>query len=103
LKTLVVLAVMLHATRAGRQVAIIDFENGPRATRRLLVDLGATDDELGSIYYVEPDGPPTAPDVESIVAALSSWLSSTRAWVPSMRRDWTTTSAKTSRRSRRSG
>jgi hypothetical protein len=60
---------VLHAIRAGRQVAIIDFENGPRATRRLLVDLGATNDELGGIYYVEPDGPPTAADVESIVGA----------------------------------
>jgi hypothetical protein len=69
LKTLIVLVLVLHAIRAGRVVAVIDFEMGAHATRRLLVDLGATDDELAAVYYVEPDGPPSAADIEAIVEA----------------------------------
>jgi hypothetical protein len=53
----------------GLIVAAIDFESGPAGTRRLLDDLGATNDELRSIYYVEPDQPPDADDIVAIQAA----------------------------------
>jgi hypothetical protein len=44
--------------RAGAGTfAIVDFEMGEHATRLLLQDLGATLDEIRSVYYTEASGP----------------------------------------------
>jgi hypothetical protein len=67
LKTMIVMAIALDAIRAGRKMASIDFEMGPHAMRRLLVDLGATQEELATVHYVQPDGPPSKADIEAIV------------------------------------
>lgn len=57
-KTLVAYICLLTAHRQRMPVAIIDFEMGPVAARRLLHELGATIDELRDIYYVSPTDPP---------------------------------------------
>jgi hypothetical protein len=69
-KTTVGWIVALEAKRGhGLIVAAIDFESGPAGTRRLLTDLGATHDELGAIYYVAPDQPPSRDDITAILDA----------------------------------
>lgn len=67
-KTLIAYHLLLQAQRDGHPVAIVDFEMGPVAARRLLADLGATPDELAAIYYTEPDGPPDEQALASIQA-----------------------------------
>ena len=70
LKTVFAWITALVALREhGVKVATVDFESGPRGTRRVLEDLGATPDELASIYYVTPDCPPTGDDIERITEA----------------------------------
>jgi hypothetical protein len=67
-KTLLAWIIALHAMREENvAVAALDFEMGALGTRRLLDDLGATIDEIASIYYVEPDRPPSAEDIGAIV------------------------------------
>jgi hypothetical protein len=67
-KTLVALVLGLEWRRTGLgDFALIDFEMGEHATRRLLEDLGATLEEIRSIYYVTPTTPPELADIESIV------------------------------------
>ena len=68
LKTLLTLLFALEHQRAGGTLAIVDFESGPAETRRLLEDLGATRDEVASVFYFEPDGPPATEDIERIVS-----------------------------------
>ena len=69
-KTLLSLAIGLEWDRAGfGRFAVIDFEQGAAATRLLLEDLGATDEELAAVYYVEADSPPSADDVRAVLAA----------------------------------
>jgi hypothetical protein len=58
-KTLLAWIIGLNAIRSGTKVAALDFEMGPEMTRLLLLDLGGTLDEIRSIYYVQPDSPPT--------------------------------------------
>jgi hypothetical protein len=57
----------LHA--GGGSFAIVDFEMGEHATRLLLHDLGATLDEIASVYYVSATGPPDQTDLDAITAA----------------------------------
>jgi hypothetical protein len=57
-KTLLMLIIALEHIRAGGIVAHLDFEMGAIATRAMLDDLGASLEEIGGIYYVEPDRPP---------------------------------------------
>lgn len=57
-KTLFAYIFALTAIRDGHTVAIVDFEMGPVAARRLLDDLGATAHELARIYYVSPETGP---------------------------------------------
>jgi hypothetical protein len=70
LKTLAALILGLEHVRGGHgSFALVDFEMGERATRLLLSDLGATDEEIEGVYYVTPDGPPDANDLEQLRAA----------------------------------
>jgi len=66
-KTLIAYHLLLQAHRDGHPVAIVDFEMGPVAARRLLHDLGATPDEIAAIYYTEPEGPPDQQALQAIV------------------------------------
>jgi hypothetical protein len=69
-KTLAALIFGLEQMRAGGGTfAIVDFEMGEHATRLLLHDLGATLDEIASVYYVNPTGPPEPADLDAIAAA----------------------------------
>jgi hypothetical protein len=70
-KTLAALAIGLEALRHETDpslIAFIDFESGPAETRRLLEDLGATQDELSGVLYIEPDGSPTEDDLQRCIA-----------------------------------
>lgn len=66
-KTLIAYHLLLQAQRDGSPVAIVDFEMGPVAARRLLHELGATPDEIAAIYYTEPEGPPDTHALAAIV------------------------------------
>jgi len=66
LKTLLAAIVALTAIRQGIRVAWIDFETGPCGLRRMFEDIGATLEEIGSIHYVEPAGPPDDDDIAAI-------------------------------------
>ena len=66
-KTLVAYLLLLSAMRDGWHVAIIDFEMGPTAARQLLHELGATQDELTDIYYVEPSAPPSEANYQALI------------------------------------
>jgi hypothetical protein len=68
LKTTLCYILALEHIRSGGVAGLVDLEMGPVAARRLLEELGATD-ELASIYYVEPEAPPTAGDLEAMLAA----------------------------------
>jgi hypothetical protein len=68
LKTLLAFVVALEHIRAGHgPVAHIDFEMYAVETRRLLVDLGATAEEIEQFWHVEPDGPPDQDDIAAMV------------------------------------
>lgn len=69
-KTLAALIFGLEHMRSGLGTfALIDFEMGEHATRLMLHDLGATLEEIAAVYYVNPDAPPEAHDIESMAAA----------------------------------
>ena len=73
MKTMFALIVGLELLRTtDRMFALIDFESGPYATRRMLTDLGATLEEIGRVYYVEPETPPTVDNVFELVDAQVS-------------------------------
>jgi hypothetical protein len=68
-KTLVSYMILIETLRSkpNNTVAIIDFEMGPVACRRLLDDLNATHNELARIWYVEPDRQPDDQQLEQII------------------------------------
>src|SRR5438874_11593022 len=69
MKTLLAWIGALGVIRVGGRAAHIDFEMGPEATRELLEHLGATPEEIESVYYVEPD---CAPDHDDLVAVVDA-------------------------------
>jgi hypothetical protein len=56
-KTIAAHAVALEHIRADGTVLLVDLEMGARDTRDRLREMGATDDELDRLVYVEPDMP----------------------------------------------
>ena len=68
-KTLAAYAVALEVVRAGGTVCIIDFEMGRWDARDRLRDLGATQEELARILYVEPSEPADAERILRLVRA----------------------------------
>jgi hypothetical protein len=68
-KTLICLILGLEEIRVGGRLAIVDFESGPAETRRLLEDLGATEKEIASILYYEPEGAPDDGDIDHIASS----------------------------------
>lgn len=74
-KTLVAYLLLLEAQRAGHVCAIVDFEMGAYAARRLLTDLGATTDELRDLQYIpEPAGPPPATTITRLIDERTSYV-----------------------------
>ena len=70
IKTVVAWILALEHVRAGNTVAVVDFEMGPYATRRLLLDLGFTLDEIRDhVVYYESPGEPDAADITAMVEA----------------------------------
>ena len=66
-KTIAAHAVVLELTRAGRSVLLVDLEMGAHDTRDRLFEMGATDDDLARLVYVEPDTPATGETVDDLV------------------------------------
>lgn len=74
-KTLVGYLLLLEAQRAGHICALVDFEMGAYAARRLLTDLGATLDELRDLQYIpEPAGPPPGATITRLLAEGTSYV-----------------------------
>lgn len=72
-KTVTALILGLEHMRGGYgSFALVDFEMGEHATRLMLDELGATADEVASVYYVAPEGPPDRADLDALVAAKVS-------------------------------
>ena len=70
IKTVVAWIVALEHVRAGNTVAVVDFEMGPYATRRLLLDLGFTLNEIREhVVYYESPGEPGPADITVMVEA----------------------------------
>lgn len=67
-KTLAAYVVGLSVVREGGRVMLIDFEMGERDAKRRLVELGATDSELSSFDYIEPEIPLTEAKAADLVA-----------------------------------
>jgi len=65
-KTLAGYAVALEEVRLGGNVLLIDFEMGQWDARDRLREMGATDEELEHIFYIEPETPATEEIVETL-------------------------------------
>jgi hypothetical protein len=74
MKTLLAWIIALNALRAGRIVVAVDFEMGPNATRELLVDLGASAEEIAAIHYIEADGPASDLEIRAVIAAGTEFV-----------------------------
>lgn len=72
-KTLAAYAIALEVIRRGDRVVVIDFEMGRWDARNRLLELGATDEELRHIIYLEPDKPATSDRIAALIA-LNPWL-----------------------------
>jgi hypothetical protein len=68
LKTLLALIELLAVIRAGGRVVLVDLETGPWDTRDRLRDLGATEEEIAAVLYVEPDTAPSPDTISGLVA-----------------------------------
>ena len=66
-KTLGVYWLHLQALRLGFKVAVIDFEMGGFRSRNMLVDLGASEDEIGEIPFIFPNSPPSEGQLMKLV------------------------------------
>lgn len=69
-KTLAAYAIGIETLRAipNRYIAIIDLEMGKRSARTRLRELGATNDELARILYIEPEAPATIDRIALLVS-----------------------------------
>jgi hypothetical protein len=69
-KTLLAAILGLEHMRAGHgKFALADFEMDATTFRTLLEDLGASRDEIGRVFYVNPSGPPEQSDLEALADA----------------------------------
>ena len=67
LKTWAAFAISLDEVRRGGVVFHVDLEMSPIETRRRLVELGATKEELGAWAYVDPERAPAEGELEELV------------------------------------
>lgn len=72
MKTMFALIAGLEVIRSGGGFALVDFESGPHATRRMLNELGASLDEIKAIHYIDAE---TGPDDESVAAIIDAGTS----------------------------
>src|SRR5262245_13208012 len=66
-KTIAAYVIGLSVVRTGSPVVLIDLEMGPYDTKTRLRELGASDEDLGSFLYVEPDRPALQESVGRLV------------------------------------
>ena len=66
-KTLAAYAAILGVVHESGAVVLIDLEMGEYDARDRLRDMGATDDDLGHVHYVEPDTEPTTNAIAHLV------------------------------------
>lgn len=69
-KTIAAYAIGIEVLRNNpeRQIMVIDFEMGPRATRTRFRELTASDEELSDILYVDPEAPANIGRIAALVA-----------------------------------
>lgn len=67
-KTLAAYVLGLCVVRQDARIVLVDLEMGPWDAKTRLRELGATEDEMGRIAYVEPDAPATEDATEPLVA-----------------------------------
>lgn len=69
-KTLAAYAIALEEIRLEGNVLLIDFEMGQWDARDRLREMGATDEELAHVFYIEPELPASEEIIENLV---STW------------------------------
>jgi hypothetical protein len=74
-KTLAAYAIALEEVRVGGTVALIDFEMGMWDARDRLQEMGATDDDLERILYIEPETPADEATALDIIDRFAPTLS----------------------------
>ena len=75
IKTVVAWILAREHVRAGNTIAVVDFEMGPYATRRLLLDLGFTLDEIrDQVVYYDAPGEPGPADIAAMVEAKVTFV-----------------------------
>jgi hypothetical protein len=74
-KTLAAYAIGLEDVRAGGTVALVDFEMGLWDARDRLREMGATDDDLDRILYIEPETPADESTALDIIDRFAPTLS----------------------------
>lgn len=67
-KTLAAYAVGLEVIRGGQPIVVIDFEMGKWDARDRLRELGATNDDLALLHYVEPEEQATLSHIARLIA-----------------------------------
>lgn len=67
-KTLAAYAILIQTARHSQIGVLVDFEMGAYDARQRLRELGATDDEIGRILYLEPDEPSNEQRIAALVA-----------------------------------
>ena len=74
-KTLAAYAIGLEDVRAGGTVALVDFEMGMWDARDRLREMGATDDDLDQVLFIEPETPADETTALDIIDRFSPTLS----------------------------
>lgn len=67
-KTLAAYAIGIEVIRTGKPIVVIDFEMGRWDARDRLRELGATDDDLALLHYVEPEEEATSQHITRLLA-----------------------------------
>ena len=67
-KTLAAYVCGLDVIRQGSSIVLVDFEMGEFDAKRRMRELGATDEELEHVAYIEPQTPATPLAIERLIA-----------------------------------
>lgn len=68
-KTLIAYAILIELARHGQPSILVDFEMGAYDARDRLYELGATDETIDLIGYIESDEPATPARIQTLVSA----------------------------------
>jgi len=66
-KTIISYAIAIETIRGEELVALIDFEMGSRDSKKLLREMGMTDDEFDLLDFYESPGPPSSVVIKTII------------------------------------